>query len=111
MSKSLKNFIKIRSVLEHVSPRILRIFYNLKNYDATLNYNPDDNFVQAWNIDKQFDEFFALMRFKLRDGYDLIDKNSQKLNEFDLSEMTRFETVKKRIHSKLQNNLHIPACI
>lgn len=48
MSKSLKNFIKIRSILNHVSPRILRIFFNLKNYDQILNYNPDDDFIQAW---------------------------------------------------------------
>ncbi len=45
MSKSLKNFIKIRSILGKVSPWVLRIFYNLKNYDAILNYNPDDDFV------------------------------------------------------------------
>ncbi len=33
MSKSLKNFIKIREILKNVSARVLRIFYNLKNYD------------------------------------------------------------------------------
>lgn len=47
MSKSLKNFIKIRSILDNVSPRILRIFFNLKNYDQILNYSPDDDFTQA----------------------------------------------------------------
>lgn len=45
MSKSLKNFIKIWEILKTVTPRILRIFYNLKNYDQVLNYNPDDDFV------------------------------------------------------------------
>jgi cysteinyl-tRNA synthetase len=45
MSKSLKNFIRIRSILGNVSPRVLRIFFNLKNYDQILNYNPEDDFI------------------------------------------------------------------
>ena len=28
MSKSLKNFIKIKEIIKHVNPRILRIYYN-----------------------------------------------------------------------------------
>lgn len=54
MSKSLKNFITIRNILKKVSPRVLRIYYNLVNYDATLNFDPDDNFFEAKNIDKKF---------------------------------------------------------
>lgn len=54
MSKSLKNFIKIRNIIDKVSPRVLRLFYNLSNYDAILNFNPNDDFKEARAIDDRF---------------------------------------------------------
>lgn len=66
MSKSLKNFITIRNILTKITPRILRLFYNLVNYDALLNYDPDDDFSEARVLDKKFDDFFKTVDYYLR---------------------------------------------
>jgi len=58
MSKSLKNFIIIRKIIKTVTPRILRLSYNLVNYDSILNYDKEDDFSYARAIDKKFKNFF-----------------------------------------------------
>ena len=65
MSKSLKNFIIIREMLKNVSPRILRLSYSLVNYDAILNYDPEDDYSYARAIDKKFKNFFQTSGFYL----------------------------------------------
>ncbi len=76
MSKSLKNFIKIRNILDKVSPRVLRLYYNLVNYDAVLNYDPTDDFSYARAIDKKFSNFFQTAQFYMLNKNENILSNS-----------------------------------
>ena len=45
-------------MLETVPARVLRLYYNLVNYDSILNYDPTDDFSYARNLDKKFSHFF-----------------------------------------------------
>jgi len=76
MSKSLKNFIIIREMLKIVTPRILRLNFNLVNYDAILNYDKDDNFSYARAIDKKFSNFFKTTNYYMLNKNKNILENS-----------------------------------
>lgn len=76
MSKSLKNFIKIKEVVKTVNPRVLRLYYNSVNYDAILNCNPDDEFSEAKALDKTFSEFFQASSYYLMKKNENIAKNN-----------------------------------
>ena len=80
MSKSLKNFTKIKDVLKNISPRVLRLFYSQTRYDNVLNYDPESNFQQAKDIDKRFTEFFKLLDYYLKIPVDSLMQQSQKMN-------------------------------
>jgi cysteinyl-tRNA synthetase len=41
LSKSLKNFKTLRELLNHHSPRLVRLLFLHYNYDAPINYDPD----------------------------------------------------------------------
>jgi cysteinyl-tRNA synthetase len=41
MSKSLKNFITIKTLTQIVQPRVIRLFFVMHRYDAILDYDPD----------------------------------------------------------------------
>lgn len=58
MSKSLKNFITIKQILEKYTPKQLRMMFLLNRWDSLMNYNPKTSFEEAVNKEKQFDEFF-----------------------------------------------------
>ena len=40
MSKSLKNFITIKALIEKVSPRVIKLFFAMHRYDVILDYDP-----------------------------------------------------------------------
>ena len=58
MSKSLKNFISIKQILEHYTPRQMRMLFLLHGWNVTMNYSPENSFPEAVRKDQQFDEFF-----------------------------------------------------
>ena len=44
MSKSLKNFITIKQILEKYTPKQLRMMFLLNKWDSLMNYNPQTSF-------------------------------------------------------------------
>lgn len=58
MSKSLKNFITIKQILEKYTPKQLRMMFLLHRWDSLMDYNPKTSFTEAVNKEKYFDEFF-----------------------------------------------------
>eukprot|EP00004_Rigifila_ramosa_P012882 TRINITY_DN2832_c0_g1_i2.p1 TRINITY_DN2832_c0_g1~~TRINITY_DN2832_c0_g1_i2.p1 ORF type:complete len:587 (-),score=118.91 TRINITY_DN2832_c0_g1_i2:778-2538(-) len=71
MSKSLKNFITIRQILQVYPAKVLRMLFLLHPWDATLNFS-DSSMVEANSFYKVFREFFlnttAAMRRRGTDG-------------------------------------------
>ncbi len=65
MSKSLKNFVKIHAALERFPARHLRLLFLLHKYNAPMDYNAD-NMGQVADLDRNFKEFFANTKVKLR---------------------------------------------
>lgn len=108
MSKSLKNFITINHILKLTTPRILRLFYNLTRYDNILNYDPDDNFSQATNIDKKISEFFKSLKFYLRNQNERIMGQTQKLTPEEREILDKIAESKNLVHEAFCDNFNTP---
>ncbi|GBE61326.1 cysteine-tRNA synthetase [Babesia ovata] len=104
MSKSLKNFISIKELLNRYNRRQLRILFLTSRYDGTLNYNPGpQGMAEAVAIDETLFNFFSLLNSRL-------DKraNTQKLGEHDCKLAAEFDTLKDTIHEAFLNNFDTP---
>lgn len=108
MSKSLKNFITIKHILKLTTPRILRLFYNLTRYDNILNYDPEDNFSQATNIDKKISEFFKSLKFYLRNQNEKIMGQTQKLTPEEREILAKLAESKTLVHEAFCDNFNTP---
>ena len=58
MSKSLKNFITIKDILEKFTGKQLRMMFLLNRWDSLMNYNPKTSFDEAVRKESQFNEMF-----------------------------------------------------
>lgn len=85
MSKSLKNFIKIKTMVEKYSARQIRLLFLVHKYDALMDYSPSEEELEEEflkenpsfrgskgsmghisDIDKKYSEFFISMKAYLR---------------------------------------------
>ena len=82
MSKSLKNFIKIKTVLEDTPARIVRLHFAFTRYNDMLNLELKNKFAQAWAIDKKFASFFQTIAEKLRSTGEMLER-VQKFDDRD----------------------------
>lgn len=67
MSKSLKNFITIKEILNFTTPRVLRLFFAMHQYDKTLNYTPENSLAESLEKDKKYKNFFSRVKSTIRD--------------------------------------------
>lgn len=81
MSKSLKNFTKIKDVLSYCNSQTLRLYFNSVKYDQVLNYEPSSKFAQFAQLDSTIRQFVMNSKSKLRNQNDNITNYSQKFNE------------------------------
>jgi len=127
MSKSLKNFIKIKSMLSRFSARQIRLLFLVHKYDQLMDYVPSadefdkeylDQFPEVKNrkgsmaqildVDKKYAEFFLNVRAQLRSNP--ITKTQIWLDkEFELNKV--FAEKKEAIHQALCNNFDTPTVI
>ncbi|KAL5497322.1 hypothetical protein EMCRGX_G013781 [Ephydatia muelleri] len=106
MSKSLKNFITIKQVLERYSARQLRLMFLQHSWNSTLDYS-EQSMTEAVQLEKVFNEFFLAVKDILRrhppgvDGYTKWRSEEKELN-------VRFEKSKASIHEALCDSLDTP---
>lgn len=100
MSRSLKNFITIKEILELYSPRQLRMFFLLHKWYGTINYS-DTSLYESISKEKQFNEFLmntsAILRtLQLRDLH--------KMNDEDKALFKVLEETEQGVHAALCDN-------
>ena len=67
MSKSLKNFITIKNLLEkQANARQLRLLFLLHKYDVEMNYHKNTALNECIAKDHRYKEFFMTMKACLR---------------------------------------------
>jgi cysteinyl-tRNA synthetase len=100
MSKSLKNFITIRKILETYNARQVRILFLLHKWDALMNYS-FTSIDEAIERERQFNEFFLNLSVKLRET----PANSvQRWGERERTLHSSFEEMRLKIHEYFCDN-------
>ena len=102
MSKSLKNFITIKEILQVTTPRVIRLFFAMHQYHKVLSYNPESSLTESTQKDKTFKDFFSLLRSLTRS---IKVEVSQKWDSSDNKVFELFSEKKQRIHTHLCNNI------
>ena len=72
MSKSLKNFITIKAILEKYNARQVRFVFLLHNWSSLMHYSEENTWTEAVSKEKQFSEFFRSVKANTR-NYSLQD--------------------------------------
>jgi len=66
MSKSLKNFITIKAILERYNARQVRFLFLVHNWSSLMNYSEENSWAEAVFKEKQFSEFFRSVKAHTR---------------------------------------------
>jgi cysteinyl-tRNA synthetase len=103
MSKSLKNFITIRQVAAAYGPRLIRFLFLMQAWDRPMNYS-DTSLMEAQKKDKQFSEFFANVKARIRKCGVLADVD-QKWDQQEIDLDQALAETEARVHQSLLNNL------
>jgi cysteinyl-tRNA synthetase len=126
MAKSLKNFIKIKTMVNKYSARQIRLLFLAHKYDALMDYQPAEDEVdeamrndpkykgskgsmgQVGDIDKKYSEFFSSMKARLRIN-PITDDQFWTIKEFELNKL--FLQKKDAIHASFLNNFNTPGVL
>ena len=100
MSKSLKNFITIRKILETYNARQVRILFLLHKWDALMNYS-FTSIDEAIERERQFNEFFLNLSVKLRETP---GNSVQRWGERERALHSSFEEMRLKIHEYFCDN-------
>lgn len=103
MSKSLKNFITIKEMLKITTPRIIRMFFAMHQYNKVLNFDRVNSLLESTSKDKSIKDFFTLVRTVLR--VIKIDVPQKWDEEKDAPLFKSFTQAKSLIHTHLCNNI------
>ena len=103
MSKSLKNFIKIRQALEEHSPRQLRLMFLLQPWDRGMNYS-DQTVGDAKSKEAQLKVFFGTVKAMLRTDW-LSTRVGWQNKEDDLALYRKLADAQENVHKALCNNI------
>ncbi|CAG8470158.1 531_t:CDS:10 [Acaulospora morrowiae] len=109
MSKSLKNFITIRQALEKYSPRQIRLFFLLHQWDAKIDFK-DSSLSEAKSIETILNNFFvnakALINESKHTAYESDGKHRYRDSEKEI--LSLFIEKQEAIHAALCDSFNTP---
>ena len=68
MSKSLKNFLTIKQILEDFNPRQVRFLFLIHTWSTLMNYSTDKSLPEAVSKERKFTEFFRTVKACIRNS-------------------------------------------
>lgn len=107
MSKSLKNFIKIKDALEKYDARQIRLLFLLHKYDEIMDYG-NDSMTQVLDFDKIFSSFFHNIKGILRKQH---PNDVQRWGNNEKELMNILQKTKLEVHSALSDNFNTPLAV
>lgn len=109
MSKSLKNFITIKAILNDYSPRDVRWLMLNHNWANEMTFETKKSFPEAMAKNKQFTEFFRKINTVKR-TYEI--KNTiQKWGETDVALEKELDATRKAVYIALADSFDTPTAI
>lgn len=109
MSKSLKNFITIRQILEQYAGSTVRFLFLMQSWDGSMNFS-SDALNGAKTKEKEFHEFFGNMSVAMRQRADL-GAVSQVWDEEDRKLHNQYLTTRQSVHDALCDNFNYPSAL
>ena len=68
MSKSLKNFLTIKQILEEFNPRQVRFLFLIHTWSTLMNYSTENSLPEAVSKERKFTEFFRTVKALIRNS-------------------------------------------
>jgi cysteinyl-tRNA synthetase len=62
MSKSLKNFLTIKEILNDFNPRQIRFLFLLHTWSSLMSYTTEKSLPEAVSKERKFTEFFRTVK-------------------------------------------------
>ncbi|CAI2360622.1 unnamed protein product [Moneuplotes crassus] len=109
MSKSLKNFIKIKEFTKKYDAKKIRFLFLLQRWNTIMNFDPEKSMTEALAKEAQFLEFFKQAKAIIR-NFD-IKKNPQKWDAVDKALNQKLRDTMTQVHHHLCNNIDTPSVI
>ena len=109
MSKSLKNFITIKAILDKYNARQIRFVFLLHHWSSLMNYSEENTWTEAIGKEKQFNEFFRSVKAHTRNVE--VRDSSQKWTERDFALQTEFLRSQKAVRAALCDSFDTPTAV
>ncbi|KAF9950404.1 hypothetical protein BGZ72_007955 [Mortierella alpina] len=109
MSKSLKNFISVQQALEKYTPRQLRFFFLLHQWDTGVDFR-DTSMGEAMGVETTFNNFFANSKAMIAEAkHTALDSTGT--HNFRRLELDMIKALKERqdaVHAALCDSINTP---
>lgn len=104
MSKSTKNFTKIKEITEKYSHNAIRMYFVMHNWNAPMDYS-EESMKESVEKEKYINGFFQNAKIYLKEN-DL--KRDLKFDNIDLEMSKFFDDKRKMVHEFLIDNANTP---
>lgn len=109
MSKSLKNFITIKQILEQFNARQIRFLFLLHTWSTLMNYTTEKSLPEAVSKERKFTEFFRNVKAATRNQS--IKDNNQKWNENDEKLSLSLQKCQVQVREALSDSFDTPRAV
>ncbi|KAG0365325.1 tRNA synthetases class I (C) catalytic domain-containing protein [Gamsiella multidivaricata] len=109
MSKSLKNFISVQQALEKYTPRQLRLFFLLHQWDTGVDFR-DTSMSEAIGVETTFNNFFANTKAMITEAkHTALDSTgSHNFRRLELEMIAALKEKQNAIHAALCDSINTP---
>ncbi|KAF9432583.1 hypothetical protein BGZ76_010597 [Entomortierella beljakovae] len=109
MSKSLKNFISVQQALEKYTPRQLRFFFLLHQWDTGVDFR-DTSMGEAIGVETTFNNFFANTKAMIAEAkHTALDSTgSHNFRRLELDMISALKEKQNAVHAALCDSINTP---
>ena len=107
MSKSLKNFLTIREVLDQVTPRQLRLLFLMQSWREPMNYS-QGTLTEMLAKERMIREFMLMVKTRVRDDMSKQHTAAQRWNKEDEDVHSTILETEKKVHLALCEDVNTP---
>ncbi|KAG0059548.1 hypothetical protein BGZ89_000307 [Linnemannia elongata] len=109
MSKSLKNFISVQQALEKYTPRQLRFFFLLHQWDTGVDFR-DTSMSEAMSVETTFNNFFANAKAMIAEAkHTALDSTgTHNFRRLELDMIVALKDKQNAVHAALCDSINTP---
>lgn len=108
MSKSMKNFTTIKTALKEVGASTLRMYYAQTKYNNKMNFDPEQRYVKATDVESIFKNFFRNSGVTMRNFRSELVELSQKPRRQDLDLGNTISQAREDVDASFRDDFNTP---